>query len=170
MVTGDNTLIATAIAKKCHILPQDYREDSEDYSVLEGDHFWDLVGGLEWITAEGDEGNKDSEKKATKKPRVKDMIMFQKIEKDLRVLGRSQPEHKLLLVTGLQDMGKIVAVTGDGTNDAPALKKANVGFGMGIAGTDVCKDAASIVLLDDNFSSIIVAIKYVRHLQYINFD
>jgi len=80
----------------------------------------------------------------------------------LRVLARSSPEDKYLLVTGMQQCEGVIAVTGDGTNDAPALKKADVGFSMGITGTDVAKNASDIVLLDDNFASVIVALKYGR--------
>jgi len=92
------------------------------------------------------------------------MRKFEEIAKDLVVLARSQPSDKTLLVTGLQEMSKIVAVTGDGTNDAPALKKSNVGFAMGKAGTAVCKAASKIVLNDDSFSSIVVAVKYGRNV------
>lgn len=80
------------------------------------------------------------------------------------MLARSSPEDKYILVTGIQACDGIVAVTGDGTNDAPALMKANVGFSMGISGTDVAKSASDIILLDDNFSSIIVALKYGRNV------
>ena len=72
--------------------------------------------------------------------------------KNLKVLARSTPDDKYLLVTGLKQLNCVVAVTGDGTNDAPALKKADIGFAMGIAGTEVAKEAAGIILLDDNFS------------------
>jgi P-type E1-E2 ATPase len=93
---------------------------------------------------------------------VTDMKTFREIKKDLCVLARCSPEDKYLLVTGMQDSDGVVAVTGDGTNDAPALTKADVGFSMGIAGTDVAKGASDIILLDDNFSSIVVALRYGR--------
>lgn len=80
----------------------------------------------------------------------------------LQVLARSSPEDKRVLVSKLKAMGETVAATGDGTNDAPALKAADVGFSMGIAGTEVAKEASSIVLMDDNFASIVTALKWGR--------
>ncbi|KAJ4191190.1 hypothetical protein NW767_010985 [Fusarium falciforme] len=80
----------------------------------------------------------------------------------LQVLARSSPEDKLLLVSHLKRMNETVAVTGDGTNDALALKAADVGFAMGIQGTEVAKEAASIILLDDNFASIVKALAWGR--------
>ena len=80
----------------------------------------------------------------------------------LQVLARSSPGDKSLLVKRLRDLGETVAVTGDGTNDAPALKAADVGFSMGIAGTEVAKEASAIILMDDNFASIVKAIMWGR--------
>ncbi|KAM5463173.1 plasma membrane calcium [Microsporum ferrugineum] len=80
----------------------------------------------------------------------------------LQVLARSSPEDKRILVSRLKHLGETVAVTGDGTNDGPALKAADVGFSMGIAGTEVAKEASSIILLDDNFKSIVTAISWGR--------
>lgn len=80
----------------------------------------------------------------------------------LQVMARSSPEDKRILVATLQELGEIVGVTGDGTNDAPALKKADVGFSMGIAGTEVAKEASDIILMDDNFGSIVSAVMWGR--------
>lgn len=80
----------------------------------------------------------------------------------LHVLARSSPEDKRILVKRLKDKGETVAVTGDGTNDAPALKMADIGFSMGIAGTEVAKEASAIILMDDNFNSIVKALKWGR--------
>jgi Ca2+-transporting ATPase len=80
----------------------------------------------------------------------------------LQVLARSSPTDKRVLVARLKALGHIVAVTGDGTNDAPALKTADVGFSMGISGTEVAKEASDIILMDDNFSSIVKAIMWGR--------
>ncbi|CVK91893.1 probable calcium P-type ATPase NCA-3 (Ca2+-transporting ATPase) [Fusarium proliferatum] len=80
----------------------------------------------------------------------------------LQVLARSSPDDKRVLVTRLKVLGETVAVTGDGTNDAPALKAADIGFSMGISGTEVAKEASEIILMDDNFASIITALKWGR--------
>jgi len=85
-----------------------------------------------------------------------------KVLPKLQVLARSSPTDKHLLVSTLRKMGEVVAVTGDGTNDAPALKESDVGLAMGIAGTEVAKEAADIVILDDNFLSIVKSVLWGR--------
>uniref|UniRef100_A0A183BHI8 Calcium-transporting ATPase n=1 Tax=Globodera pallida TaxID=36090 RepID=A0A183BHI8_GLOPA len=143
MVTGDNVNTARAIAIRCGIL-----RPNEDYLVLEGKEFNDRIR---------DETGKIDQSRL-------DMIWPR-----LRVLARAQPADKYTLVKGIIDsklntQREIVAVTGDGTNDGPALKKADVGFAMGIAGTDVAKEASDIILTDDNFSSIVKAVMWGRNV------
>jgi P-type Ca2+ transporter type 2B len=152
MVTGDNITTARAIAINAGILSRS--EESQKYACIDGKTFREEVGGLE--EAKNDKG-KTYEK-------VKNEEKFIEIISQLKVLARSSPQDKYLLVTGLRNQGAVVAVTGDGTNDAPALKKADVGFAMGIAGTEVAKEAADIILLDDNFSTIVPAIMWGRNI------
>jgi Ca2+ transporting ATPase len=95
---------------------------------------------------------------------VRNQQRFDSFVRTLQVMARSAPADKHLLVTGLKERRLVVSVTGDGTNDGPALKKADVGFAMGIAGTTVAKNACDIVLMDDNFTSIVLAIKWGRNV------
>lgn len=98
-----------------------------------------------------------------------------KIYKNIKVLSRSRPEDKYNMVVELQKANHIVAVIGDGTNDAPALKKANLGIAMGIAGTQEAQDASDIILLDDNFTSFTKGIMWGRNIydtiqKYLQFN
>jgi len=152
MVTGDNIDTAKAIAVKANIIAEADRDNP--VCSMEGKKFYESCGGLI-----------EKEKNGKIKKVVKHAKKFEKyVEGDgskdcpkLVVMARCRPEDKYLMVTGLRNLGHTVAVTGDGTNDAPALRRADVGFGMGIAGTDTCKEAADILIKDDNFVAIVKA-------------
>ncbi|GAA6089623.1 plasma membrane calcium-transporting ATPase 4 isoform X2 [Tachysurus ichikawai] len=143
MVTGDNINTARAISTKCGIL-----QPGEDFLCLEGKTFNQQI--------RNDKGEVEQDR-------------LDKVWPKLRVLARSSPTDKHTLVKGIIDSTvgetrQVVAVTGDGTNDGPALKKADVGFAMGIAGTDVAKEASDIILTDDNFTSIVKAVMWGRNV------
>lgn len=166
MVTGDNEITAQAIARDCRIIISD-----ESNRVMKGVDFYAKVGGVvcqNCRTKECDCPRNSKEAQAKHQTLREDVIAnfeaFKEIIENIDVMARSRPEDKYALVTGLMMMGHVVAVTGDGTNDAPALRKASIGFAMGISGTELAKETADIILLDDNFNSIVVAVKWGRNI------
>jgi Ca2+-transporting ATPase len=135
VVTGDNVETARAVAGEVGLIDRDAAIDTADAPVL-------TSAALEAL------GDDELKMRLPK----------------LRVVARARPLDKLRLVKALQELGQVVAVTGDGTNDAPALKRADVGLAMGVAGTEVAKEASKIVLLDDAFSTIVKAVHWGRSL------
>ena len=179
MVTGDNINTAIAISKdvgiiephqagECKNIAAYYRkfvqekpdeaqrgiQTGENPIALEGEIFRVICGGI----------TKNPGKNGGMEITLNNKEAFKHTVQRLKVIARASPEDKFILVFGLKELGNIVAVTGDGTNDAPALRQAHVGFAMGIRGTDIAKDAADVVLLDDSFSSIVTACKYGRNI------
>ena len=140
MITGDHPLTALAIARQIGLTPKEScTKPDGDYPAIEGHQ----------VETMNDEAL----------CRLLTPISPEKAEP---IFARMAPRHKMRVVSVLKDMGEVVAVTGDGVNDAPALKKADIGIAMGITGTDVAKETADMILLDDNFATIVNAIEEGR--------
>ena len=161
MVTGDQQLTAAAIAQKIGIFEEKTSVEIAEAENIPYEQALEKASAIvvngEMLTkaAAEDEGLPDSEKgkkleRWLKKPQI--------------VFARTSPAQKLYIVRGCQRLGYIVAVTGDGVNDSPAIKQADIGIAMGITGSDVAKDAADMVLLNDDFSSIILGIEEGRKI------
>ena len=131
LITGDHPQTASAIARQARILAEDHGEHPEDDPLLmTGDQL----------------------------ERLPQREICDHLSRGVCVFSRTTPEQKMKIVTALKQLGLVVAMTGDGVNDAPALKAADVGVAMGVGGTDVAREAAQIVLLDDNFASIVAGV------------
>ena len=140
MVTGDHPLTARAVAHKIGLAPeQTISSQSSFIPVIEG-----------------------SQLDQTSDEQLRQLLRPSRPDEPDPVFARMAPRHKMRVVSTLKGMGNVVAVTGDGVNDAPALKKADIGIAMGIAGTDVAKETADMILLDDNFATIVSAIEEGR--------
>ena len=152
MVTGDHPITAKAIARSVGII-------SEGSETVD-----DIAARLNIPVEQVD--SRDAKAAVVHGLELR-TISQQKLDAILRnhseiVFARTSPQQKLIIVEGCQRQGAIVAVTGDGVNDSPALKKADIGVAMGIAGSDVSKQAADMILLDDNFASIVTGVEEGR--------
>ena len=193
MVTGDNIQTAHSIAKECNIIDHNCtilnETKNEEETLLNnlsnppieinGDVFYDIIGGIYCSTCNKSQGlcacpktyaeaeliskNNNIPLLSLRNDKIKNLENFKKIITNLKIMARSKPIHKYAMVLGLKELNYIVAVTGDGTNDAPALSKSDVGFSM-FNGTDIAKNSSDIILMDNNFSSIVTAIKFGRNI------
>lgn len=152
MVTGDHPITAKAIAKSVGIISEG-NETIEDIAQRLNKPIDEIEPNLaKAAVIHGQELRDMTEEQL-------DRILFDHPE---IVFARTSPQQKLIIVEGCQRAGAVVAVTGDGVNDSPALKKADIGIAMGIAGSDVSKQAADLILLDDNFASIVIGVEEGR--------
>eukprot|EP00172_Hildenbrandia_rubra_P001733 Plantae.Rhodophyta-Hildenbrandia_rubra.ctg2312.p1 GENE.Plantae.Rhodophyta-Hildenbrandia_rubra.ctg2312~~Plantae.Rhodophyta-Hildenbrandia_rubra.ctg2312.p1 ORF type:complete len:815 (+),score=177.67 Plantae.Rhodophyta-Hildenbrandia_rubra.ctg2312:498-2942(+) len=149
MVTGDHPATAKSIAKQVGII---HDKTADDVAKEQGISVADVdPSHTKAIVVPGSQ-IRDLEEADWDRVLAYEQIVF----------ARTSPQQKLIIVENCQRLGKVVAVTGDGVNDSPALKKANIGIAMGIAGSDVSKEAADMILLDDNFSSIVNGVQEGR--------
>nr|XP_047124920.1 sodium/potassium-transporting ATPase subunit alpha-like [Hydra vulgaris] len=152
MVTGDHPITAKAIAKGVGIISEG-TECVEDIAQRLNINVEDVkTGNAKACVIHGSKLKDISQNDLDEILRTHTEIVF----------ARTSPQQKLIIVEGCQRVGSIVAVTGDGVNDSPALKKADIGIAMGIAGSDVSKQAADMILLDDNFASIVTGVEEGR--------
>merc|ERR1712172_163858 len=153
MVTGDHPITAKAIAKNVGIISATTRT-VEDYAEEQGKPVAEISQAERRANCHAAVVH-GGEIKDLKDEEIDEILMYH----SEIVFARTSPQQKLIIVEGCQRMGAIVAVTGDGVNDSPALKKADIGVAMGIAGSDVSKQAADMILLDDNFASIVTGVE-----------
>ena len=156
MITGDHPLTAMAIAQKLGIVNDDSDDDDaaavpahDDEGAQEGVEMAGQAAARPVVMMKGSELDAYSDD---------DIDLLANMDPFPTVFARVSPQHKLKIVEALKHRGEICAMTGDGVNDAPAIKKASVGIAMGKTGTDLTKDAASMILMDDNFKTIVLAI------------
>jgi len=180
IITGENIKTAISIAKELGIISSgeatsaidrvraEYRslyqfsdvnaENRKEIIAFEGDEFRTLTKGYNTKVL------KNNSKKEIIEYNLNNEYLFSHYTSSLKIIARASPDDRFLLVLGLKQKGEIVAVTGKAIKDAPALKKADVGFALGKVGTEIAKEAADIIIKDDKFSSILSAIKYGRNV------